>query len=877
MRFRVSIAVLACLASPLDAWAQVGEAALSYVDAERPGGEGLERLPTDEFPWAGGTVVRIEQVLQDLPVLGGELFVSMAPDGQMRWIRGRPAPRPLASLTPKILIDEAIQRAEAEVAVWGEGRLWDSSAELAITADDVGGGRLVWWVRSSASVQPMTWDVVIDAETGATLRVAETLLEAVADVYPTNPLEGGLERVGLERLEASQLEGTFADVVSCVPAAGPYMSRGPCEDNVRFASPDAQGDFLYPPQPMALDDPFVEVNVYHHVDRATAWFVDVLQYNPPTPMRAIVNLQFSNAFYGDVDGDGVPEVAFGQGGGVDFGYDADVIVHELAHALVDTATASSPALFDSLGATNTFSSVDEGSADFFAAAVSNDPEIGRYAAQAFEQSAPRMLGPDKRCPDDLYGEPHVDGLIWSSLAWNLASDPSIGPELAAKLVHGSVLGMPADVAWSEMGARLLETAAILSEVGDVDAAAHQAVKAVVGASGLGECERIIPLETGLRPTLLTRYWGLLDLSVGYYPLVAQFSVEVPPVAKGFSFTVERWKAPKEMAWVLFARRGAPVEFAVQQGQSAPIATDWDLRIEGTGEDTVVFDASEDRSVHETEIWYIAVAARGDGMSILQWAQGEVTVSGALECCGTLFEDLGATPDQGCGCQTPAPFTGGGLPWVLALLGLSRRRSGAAQTATQVGSVTTASARMARASSGRTPPAPTTRKGLVPAQSIRADAARVLHQAGHAAPAPATPRSGNPCPPPALRHSLCISAGLISDPDELAQLERVVGLTQDCWSPSPSPSAATHRAPGSPASHARPRSTRPQQQTSPSPPSGPSPAPSDSRHGLDRCRDTPRAAPVPRRSASPAALCRPSDRPPALSAAPRSSARAPWRR
>ncbi len=86
---------------------------------------------------------------------------------------------------------------------------------------------------------------------------------------------------------------------------------------------------------------------------------------------------------------------------------ADVIMHELGHGIHHFILAA-----------GTFASdVSEGSADYVAATILDDPQL----APEFYVGYPwlRELETDKVYPDDFVGEEHNDGLIWGSFLWNL--------------------------------------------------------------------------------------------------------------------------------------------------------------------------------------------------------------------------------------------------------------------------------------------------------------------------------------------------------------------------------------------------------------------------------------------------------------------------
>jgi MYXO-CTERM domain-containing protein len=114
-----------------------------------------------------------------------------------------------------------------------------------------------------------------------------------------------------------------------------------------------------------------------------------------------------------------------QGPSADFGYDGEVVYHEFTHAVVAaTANFGGPHL-DSYGCLDEGGSMNEGTADFYAAAITNDPTVAEWVgskmppAPSGESGLPRVLANANRCPDDFIGEVHNDSLPFSGALWSL--------------------------------------------------------------------------------------------------------------------------------------------------------------------------------------------------------------------------------------------------------------------------------------------------------------------------------------------------------------------------------------------------------------------------------------------------------------------------
>lgn len=87
---------------------------------------------------------------------------------------------------------------------------------------------------------------------------------------------------------------------------------------------------------------------------------------------------------------------------------ADVVYHETTHGLHQNLSAGGFIAGD----------VGEGSADYVAASINGDPEIGPSFFKSTTAGI-RNLGPDLVYPDDATGEPHNDGVIWGGAWWDL--------------------------------------------------------------------------------------------------------------------------------------------------------------------------------------------------------------------------------------------------------------------------------------------------------------------------------------------------------------------------------------------------------------------------------------------------------------------------
>lgn len=308
--------------------------------------------------------------------------------------------------------------------------------------------------------------------------------------------------------------------------------------------PSAGADFLWPPPADFTDatDAFAQVNVFHHLTemRRTYAALGVDMSDPSWSLKAVVNATMEgspldNAFYMPSDGDPGPFAAdnwivVGQGSITDFAYDADVIKHELGHYVGERAIGYNLGFANATahGLSPFSAAIDEGMSDYFSASDNGDPLAGEGAPGSLGLT--RDLGDTGlRCPDDLQGEPHADGLLAGSLSWSLRT--ILGRETADTLMFGALsMSMPG-LSFGDLGRAVLVTADDLVAAGSLGPAARDAVEAELEARGLLACDPEIPLEAGGERTLSVVGLDKVEqwFGVGPCDYLQSENVEFPPL------------------------------------------------------------------------------------------------------------------------------------------------------------------------------------------------------------------------------------------------------------------------------------------------------------------------------------------------------------
>jgi Zn-dependent metalloprotease len=147
---------------------------------------------------------------------------------------------------------------------------------------------------------------------------------------------------------------------------------------------------------------------------------------------------------------------FGKGG-VDDAEDAEVILHEYGHAMMDSQ--SEP--FGNWGLSVESGAIGEGFADYVAISITDviaptadTACVADWDAVSYDPTEPhclRRVDEDMFYPDDLVGQVHSDGRIWSRALWEILQ--ALGHEKADTLILESVFSYAPD---SDMPSAALE-------------------------------------------------------------------------------------------------------------------------------------------------------------------------------------------------------------------------------------------------------------------------------------------------------------------------------------------------------------------------------------------------------------------------------------
>ena len=404
----------------------------------------------------------------------------------------------------------------------------------------------------------------------------------LAMVYPSTPLES-LEEVVMRPpvTEDGSLTSEYVNAINCTDQPG-GVSLGfgatLCKEE-KTAFPDEDGNYshILPPDQESGEDPFAEVQMYHHVNVVHDYFKETHGFSDlDFPLDAVVNLtinfggtwqSFPNAAFMPPEAFaqfGLPErdngaIVFGQDS-IDFSYDASVIYHEYTHALVGTGRLNG-AFLDGYGMNNTPGALNEGVADYFASTMLDDSRLGIYAlgVQFRNLSSPR------RCPENLTTQIHADGKIIGTALWEARAQ--LGVDAVDTIVFGAVMSATASTGLEQFGELLIaEATELLSEE---DAETFEEVMVDFGVVG---CDRARTWST----VSLAQTDGVPHAVEGTQSLNASLPNGVPGY-HGWKINVPEGKVA-EISWVLQAGGGffgggeiTPLALAVRSGQPVTVS------------------------------------------------------------------------------------------------------------------------------------------------------------------------------------------------------------------------------------------------------------------------------------------------------------------
>jgi hypothetical protein len=284
------------------------------------------------------------------------------------------------------------------------------------------------------------------------------------DFFSADPtLAQAYHRVTLTDLDdTGTLSGTYAKVISATGKAATDTGSG----------------FIYTRD----QDQFEQVMAYYWVTQAQH-YIQSLGFGSTLPavnkrqqLLRIDQFGGDNSFYRD--GTGKLTITFGKGG-VDDAEDAEVIDHEYGHSVQDNQVPG-------FGTSPDAGAIGEGFGDYLAVTVSehfaptaDEPCVADWDSTSYTTTVPhclRRVDGTKHYPEDLVGEVHADGEIWSRALWDIHK--ALGAKLADTIIIRAQFDFTPAITMPAAAAATIRTAGLYGT------SAQRAVRAAFAARGL---------------------------------------------------------------------------------------------------------------------------------------------------------------------------------------------------------------------------------------------------------------------------------------------------------------------------------------------------------------------------------------------------------
>lgn len=331
-----------------------------------------------------------------------------------------------------------------------------------------------------------------------------------------------------------------------------WWEEGKCWP-VQTARSDENGDFfvplpdiLHPEENRDGNDAYAEVSMYWHAERfldqmkkegvdefkcelSTMW----ANYRTPKLSPSYPDLPYTplnNAYWTNTcEPEKGATMIFGQGSEVDFGYDGEVVYHELGHGMVSLLTP------DGLGQRRERADglvadaggINEAMADYFSVMVANDPELGDYVARFWPGYGASIRSAENKstCPDDIVGQVHNDGEPLMAALW--AARKRIGQDKTDPLAIAMLTRLPADADLETAAWTFYDLAHEEFAAGRWTEADLEMLVRAFDERGLYECARVIvdPERVSGGRSMYLRQKG--TATTPFYPGPMQLRHQVP--------------------------------------------------------------------------------------------------------------------------------------------------------------------------------------------------------------------------------------------------------------------------------------------------------------------------------------------------------------
>ncbi len=401
--------------------------------------KGLRLQRTRIIESLGAHHVIHQQQLHGLPIHRAYVTVHLDRKGRIYLVKNRAVPRDLLEPSASFKIRRPGARRRALRSAGKKSDLFRVIANEKMWFPLQSKLRPAYRVRLLQQKPRADWIIFVDGETGRILRKYDNLAEAtaVASVFDPNPviaLGGSAQLFVNGRLQPPPEEAytrvTLRELKSKKRLDGRRVSTSLTRR--QFQSKDGQFRFS------SNDPAFEEVMAYFHIDRAIR-YLESLGYRGTRkifrrPICVDANgTQEDNSWYSPHD----CSLTFGLGG-VDDAEDAEIILHELGHAIQD-------AICPGFGQSQEAAAMGEGFGDYFSASFFADMKPRRYQTSVGTWDSikddtndpPSVRRVDERVTYESFdhaenADEHDNGQIWSATLWDVRM--ALGRDVADRII-----------------------------------------------------------------------------------------------------------------------------------------------------------------------------------------------------------------------------------------------------------------------------------------------------------------------------------------------------------------------------------------------------------------------------------------------------------
>jgi len=280
-------------------------------------------------------------------------------------------------------------------------------------------------VKFSTKSPKGSWILFFDRNTGSLIEERDMLwtVNGKGKVFIPNPV------VTLDRDDLKDLADSFQTVFSKAYKTvvlkevdrdgfltGPYVDTGNTEN--RATSPSLEFNYARD------DERFEEVMAYYHIDSVQRYIQSLGFRDGKGILAQAVKVNANGSLLDQSWYDpntGKKDITYGSGG-VDDGEDAEVIVHEYGHALMD-------AIIPGFGQSGEAEAIGEGFSDYLAGSFyekykkpARKVKLAEWDAKGYSEAGEeclRRLDSQKHYPDEMESDCHANGEIWSACLWKV--------------------------------------------------------------------------------------------------------------------------------------------------------------------------------------------------------------------------------------------------------------------------------------------------------------------------------------------------------------------------------------------------------------------------------------------------------------------------